>query len=124
MDHTPGFLKIVEASSGKVRHTDIAGAIARVQADPRALLIDVREDDEFRAGHVAGAIHIGKGVIERDIERMVPDPDTELLLYCGGGFRSVLAADALGQMGYTNVTSIDGGYRAFVEAGTPIGRTV
>ncbi len=115
--HGEGFLKIVNASKARVRETDIAGADARIAANPSAILVDVREDDEFRTEHVKGATHIGKGVIERDIEKLVPEKATELLLYCGGGFRSALAADALQQMGYTNVVSVDGGFKAFKASG-------
>src|SRR6476646_9322225 len=117
MPHSEAFLKIVNASRAKVREVDIAAAEARLRENPDALLIDVREDDEWRREHVKGAIQIGKGVIERDIEQAVPDPDREMLLYCGGGYRSALAADALQQMGYTNVWSIDGGFKAFKNAG-------
>ena len=120
MSHNPGFLKIVDASRAKIQECDVKGAIGRQMENPKALLIDVREDDEWSREHVKGAIHVGKGVIERDIETAVPDKDTELLLYCGGGFRSALAADALQQMGYTNVWSVDGGFRAYKEAGYPM----
>ena len=115
--HNEGFLKLVNASKARVRETDIAGADAKLKANPNALLVDVREDDEYRAEHVKGAMHIGKGVIERDIEKLVPDKERELLLYCGGGFRSALAADALQQIGYTNVWSVDGGFQAYKAAG-------
>ena len=115
--HNEGFLRIVASAKSRVKETDVAGADIKMKANLSAILVDVREDDEFRTEHVKGATHIGKGVIERDIEKLVPDRDTELLLYCGGGFRSALAADALQQMGYTNVWSIDGGFRAYNEAG-------
>ena len=115
--HSEGFLKLVNASKVRVRETDIASADAKLKANPNALLVDVREDDEYRAEHVKGAVHIGKGVIERDIEKLVPDKGRELLLYCGGGFRSALAADALQQIGYTNVWSVDGGFQAYKAAG-------
>ena len=120
MTHSEGFLKLVNAAKARVQQTDVAGASAKMKANPNALLIDVREDDEFRKEHVSGAMHIGKGVIERDIETLVPDKDRELLLYCGGGFRSALAADALRQMGYKNVWSVDGGFRAYKAAGAPM----
>ena len=110
MDHTPGFLKIVDDARPHVR--EITLEEARVRQAAGARLVDVREDDEWRAGHAAGAEHIGKGVIERDIETKHPDKDQTLYLYCGGGFRSALAADALRKMGYRNVVSIDGGWRA------------
>ena len=117
MSHAPEFLKIVNASKARVRETDVAGADQIMRNDPNALLIDVREDSEWEAGRVKGAVHIGKGVIERDIEKLVPEKDRQLLLYCGGGFRSALAADALQQMGYTNVISVDGGFKAYKDAG-------
>ncbi|MDF1505297.1 rhodanese-like domain-containing protein [Roseisolibacter sp. H3M3-2] len=118
MDHTPGFLKIVDEARRNVREISVADAQARQAAGAR--LVDVREDTEYAAGHAAGAEHIGKGVIERDVERKVPDAGAELLLYCGGGFRSALAADALQRMGYTNVWSVAGGWRAWQEAGAPV----
>ncbi len=117
MDHTPGFLKLVEEVRPRVREIGVDEARARQAAGAR--LIDVREDLEYAAGHAAGAEHLGKGVIERDAERRIPDPDAEVLLYCGGGFRSALAADALQRMGYTNVHSMAGGWRAWQEAGAP-----
>jgi rhodanese-related sulfurtransferase len=120
MDHTPGFLKLVDDARPRVREISLDEARARQAAGAR--LIDVREDDEWNAAHAAGAQHIGKGVIERDIETKVPDKDAELILYCGGGFRSVLASEALGRMGYTNVRSMIGGWRGWVAAGAPIER--
>lgn len=118
MDHTPGFLHLVEAVQPRVHEISVEDARARMAAGAR--LLDVREDAEWAVGHAAGAEHLGKGVIERDIETRVPDPHTELLLYCGGGFRSALAADALQRMGYTNVHSVAGGWRAWYAAGAPI----
>jgi rhodanese-related sulfurtransferase len=115
--HSPAFLQIVNDAKSRVKETDIRGADEILASDPNALLIDVREDDEWRKEHVKGAMHIGKGVIERDIETKVPEKDRQLLLYCGGGFRSALAADTLRQMGYTNVWSVDGGFKAYKEAG-------
>lgn len=117
MDHTPGFLRLVDDVRTRVREVTVDEARARVAAGAR--LIDVREDAEWAAGHAAGAEHLGKGVIERDVETRVPDPGTELLLYCGGGYRSALAVDALQRMGYTNVASVAGGWRAWQEAGAP-----
>jgi|SRR5215216_1296858 len=117
MKHSEGFLKIVEDAKGRVREVTVAETQAR---NPAAKLIDVREDNEWEAGHAAGAIHLGKGVIERDIETTVPDKSTELILYCGGGYRSALAADALQKIGYTNVFSMAGGWRAWKEAGGEI----
>ena len=118
MDHTPGFLKLVNDARPRVHEIDVAEARARQAAGAR--LIDVREDLEYAAGHAAGAEHLGKGVIERDAETRIPDRDAEIVLYCGGGYRSVLAADALRRMGYTNVHSMDGGWRAWQEAGAPV----
>jgi rhodanese-related sulfurtransferase len=117
MDHTPGFLKLVHEARARVHEIDVAEARVRQAAGAR--LIDVREDLEYAAGHAAGAEHLGKGVIERDAETRIPDPGTEIVLYCGGGYRSVLAADALQRMGYTNVHSMAGGWRAWQEAGAP-----
>ena len=118
--HAPAFLRLVEAARPGVRELTVAEARARVAAGAR--LIDVREDGEWAAGHAAGAEHLGRGVLERDVEARVPRPDAELVLYCGGGFRSVLAAESLQRMGYTNVASMAGGWRAWQEAGAPIER--
>ncbi|MHB1310707.1 MAG: rhodanese-like domain-containing protein [Gemmatimonadaceae bacterium] len=117
MSHGPGFLALVEARRAQVKEVTVAEARARIEAGAR--FIDIREQSEWAAGHAAGAVYLGKGVIERDIEAMVSDKDAELILYCGGGFRSVLAADALQQMGYTNVASMAGGWRDWVSAGSP-----
>ncbi|MCA1621178.1 MAG: sulfurtransferase [Acidobacteria bacterium] len=118
MEHSEGFLKIVGEATARVREVDVAGARGRMREGAR--LIDVREDNEWERGHAAGARHIGRGVIERDIEREVPDHSAELILYCGGGYRSALAADNLQRMGYTNVHSLAGGWRAWKEAGAPV----
>lgn len=120
MKHSPEFLKIVDDAKSRVKEETAQEALARVKENAAAVLVDVREDDEWRAGHVAGAQHLGKGVIERDVEKLFPDKRAELHLYCGGGFRSALAADNLQKMGYTNVISVDGGYRAFKELGAEI----
>lgn len=117
MAHSPAFLKLVDDAKARVRETDVAGADEKLQQNPEAVLVDVREDNEWNAEHVKGAVHLGKGIIERDIESVIPEKDREILLYCGGGFRSALAADALQQMGYTNVWSVDGGFRAYKAAG-------
>ena len=117
--HAPGFLKIVQDAKSRVKECTVADVRRRRDAGERFTLVDVREESEYAAGHAAGAVHIGKGVIERDIEAKVPDPATPVVLYCGGGFRSALAADALQKMGYTNVVSMDGGWRAWTEAGLP-----
>jgi rhodanese-related sulfurtransferase len=115
--HSPGFLAIVEAAKRKIRETTIPVIAERLARGDRFHFVDVREDDEYRAGHAKGAIHIGKGVIERDIETTIPNKADEIVLYCGGGFRSALAAEALGRMGYTNVVSMDGGMRGWRDAG-------
>ena len=114
MKHSEGFLNIVSDAKSRIREVTVAETQAR---NTEAKLIDVREDNEWAAGHAAGAIHLGKGIIERDIENTVPDKTTELILYCGGGYRSALAADALQKMGYTNVFSMAGGWKAWKEAG-------
>ncbi len=119
MQHAPGFLKIVNEAKARIRETDIAGYQKMLNSERKPLLVDVREDLEFAAGHAQGAVHISKGVIERDIETKVPDKHMPLVLYCGGGFRSALAADALRQMGYTDAISLDGGWRAWQEAKLP-----
>ena len=117
--HSPGFLAIVEDARTRVREVSVAEALQAIQGGS-ARLIDVREESEWEAGHAREADHLGKGIIERDIEKVVPDKDAELLLYCGGGYRAVLAADALQKMGYTNVASVAGGWRAWLEANAPI----
>ena len=116
--HSEGFLKLVDDAKSRVREIDIAGYQKMKQESP--LLVDVREDNEWAAGHAAGAVHMSKGTIERDIESKVPDKSTTMVLYCGGGYRSALAADALGKMGYSNIISLDGGWRAWNEAGLPV----
>jgi len=120
MIHSEGFLKVVNDAKTRIREVDVAGTRTRMAANPNAKLIDVREDDEWRAGHAAGADHLGKGIIERDIEATAPDKSTELILYCGGGYRSALAADVLQTMGYTNVWSMAGGWKAWKESGAPV----
>lgn len=118
MQHTPGFLRLVDDARARVREVSVDQA--RAQQARGAHLIDVREQSEWAAGHAIGAEHLGKGVIERDVETRIPDPAAEVLLYCGGGYRSLLAADALQRMGYTNVASVAGGWRAWQEAGAPV----
>ena len=120
MAHNPGFLKLVNEAKSRVKQTDIAGYKKMVDDGSNLVLIDVREDSEWAAGHAAGAVHLGKGVIERDIETKVPDKGARLVLYCGGGFRSALAAEALQQMGYTDVISLDGGWGAYQKSGLPV----
>lgn len=117
--HAPEFLKMVQDAKTRVPECTVDDVKKRLDAGDRFLLVDVREDREFVAGHILGAVHIGKGVIERDIEAKVPDPATPMVLYCGGGFRSALAAEALQKMGYTNVVSMDGGWREWNQKGYP-----
>ncbi len=119
MTHNEGFLKLVNEAKSRIRQIDIAEYREMMAAGEAHLLIDVREDNEFAAGHAQGAQHLGKGIIERDIEAKVPGRDTTIVLYCGGGYRSALAADALQSMGYSRVISLDGGWRAWNEAGLP-----
>ncbi|MBX9600983.1 MAG: sulfurtransferase [Bryobacteraceae bacterium] len=116
--HNPGFLAVVNDAKSRIKEIDVAG-YQRMKVEPH-VLVDTREESEFAAGHAAGAIHLSKGVIERDIEQKIPDPDTKIVLYCGGGYRSALAADNLQKMGYRNVVSLDGGWRAWVSAGMPV----
>ena len=117
MNHSPGFLALVEAAKKAVRECTVAAVKARLDRGERFHFIDVREDREFAVDHAAGARHLGKGVIERDIETEIPDHAADIVLYCGGGFRSALAAESLGKMGYSHVVSMDGGIRAWREAG-------
>jgi rhodanese-related sulfurtransferase len=117
--HSPGFLKLVDDAKSRVREVDVDETRRRLTSG-KAKLIDVREESEWAAGHARGAQHLGKGVIERDIEERVPDKTTELILYCGGGFRSALSADNLQKMGYTNVSSMAGGWRAWQAANAPV----
>ena len=120
MKHSEGFLKIVNDAKTRIKEVTVADTLDRLAAKSGVRLIDVREDDEWRAGHAAGAEHLGKGIIERDIEAAAPDKSTELILYCGGGYRSALAADVLQEMGYTNVWSMAGGWKAWQDSGAPI----
>ena len=119
MQHSPAFLKIVDDAKTRVKETDVPTIKARLARGEKFHLVDVREDGEWEKGRIAGASHIGKGVIERDIENLIPDKRAEIVLYCGGGFRSALAADNLQKMGYRNVVSMDGGWRGWVDAGGP-----
>lgn len=120
MSHSPEFLKIVNDAKSRVKQTDVPAVLARVKKGEKLILVDTREDGEWANGRIAGAIHLGKGVIERDIEAAIPDKDAEIILYCGGGFRSALSADNLQKMGYRNVVSMDGGWRSWTEAGGPV----
>jgi rhodanese-related sulfurtransferase len=119
MRHSPGFLRLVEDAKSRVRQADFRDIKRRLDSREKLTLIDVREDNEWARGHLPGAVHLGKGIIDRDIEEAFPDKDAALVLYCGGGFRSALAADNLQKMGYTNVISMDGGWRGWTEAGYP-----
>ncbi|MEX2110896.1 MAG: rhodanese-like domain-containing protein [Gemmatimonadaceae bacterium] len=121
MEHSPGFLKLVQDAKSRVREIGVDEARRKLE-NGGAKLIDVREDSEWAAGHARGARHLGKGVIERDIEKQIPDKGAEIILYCGGGFRSALSADALQRMGYTNVASMAGGWRAWQESGGPVSK--
>ncbi|HEY6973400.1 MAG TPA: rhodanese-like domain-containing protein [Nitrospiraceae bacterium] len=120
MKHNPGFLKLVDEVRKRVNECTVADAKARLDRGEPLYFIDVREDHEFAKDHASGARHLGKGVLERDIETVVPDKRASIILYCGGGYRSALAADALRQMGYTNVVSMDGGIKAWRDAGYPL----
>ena len=120
MEHSEGFLKLVNETKKRIHEISVETTLERMNAGEGARLIDVREDNEWQAGHAAGAEHIGRGIIERDIEQTVPDKQTELILYCGGGYRSALAADALQRMGYENVYSMAGGWKAWEESGAPV----
>ena len=120
MAHALQFLKLVNEAKKKVKETNVADVKRRLEAGEKFLLVDVREDNEWAKGHLPGAVHLGKGIIERDIEQRVPDTNAKVILYCGGGFRSALVADNLQKMGYTNVESMDGGWKGWLEAGLPI----
>jgi rhodanese-related sulfurtransferase len=122
MHHAPGFLKIVNDAKSRVKETTVDEIKDRLDRGDKFTLVDVREESEFAKDHLPGAIHLGKGIIERDIEARVPDPNTELVLYCGGGFRSALAADNLQKMGYSNVISMDGGVREWRDKKYPMVR--
>jgi len=119
MQHSPQFLKLVNDAKTRVKETNVADVRKRMESGERFLLVDVREDNEWAKGHLPGAVHMGRGVIERDIEKSVPETGTKMILYCGGGFRSALVADNLRKMGYTSVESMDGGWRGWNEAGLP-----
>lgn len=122
MQHTPRFLKIVNDAKSRVKETTVDQVKQKLDHGDKVLLVDVREESEFAKDHLPGAIHLGKGVIERDIEKRVPNVNTPMILYCGGGFRSAIAADNLQKMGYTNVLSMDGGVREWREKNYPMTR--
>jgi len=122
MVHSPKFLKLVTEAKTRVKENNVADVKRSIDGGERFLLVDVREDNEWASGHIPGAVHMGRGIIERDIEVQVPETSTKMILYCGGGFRSALVADNLQKMGYTNVESMDGGWRGWVSSGLPIVR--
>ena len=117
MKHSPGFLAVVDEARTRVNEVDLNQTRQRLANNPDAILMDVREDKEWMTGHTVGAVHLGKGILERDIELVVPNKDAEVIMYCGGGFRSVLTAEVAQRMGYTNVHSLIGGHKALVNAG-------
>jgi rhodanese-related sulfurtransferase len=118
--HNPGFLTLVDDAKSRIRQIDIEEYKKMAASNDPPVLVDVREDSEWSAGHAAGAVHLGKGIIERDIEGLIPDKDKRLVLYCGGGFRSALASEAIQKMGYKNAISLDGGWRAIQGSGLPL----
>jgi rhodanese-related sulfurtransferase len=120
MKHSPGFLKLVGEAKSRIRQADVREIKRRLDAGDKLVLVDVREESEWAAGHVPGAVHIGRGILERDVEGTYPEKDSPLVLYCGGGFRSALAADSLQKMGYTDVISMDGGWRGWLESSFPV----
>lgn len=120
MDHSPGFLKIVNEARPRVKEITIEQARERLAQNPNAVLMDVREDDEWKNGHASTAVHLGRGILERDLEQMFPDTNREIIMYCGGGYRSVLTAEVAQRMGYRNVLSLIGGYKALVKAQWPM----
>ena len=122
MDHSPAFLALVDDARSRIRETTPEEVERRRRAGERFHFVDVREDGEWAAGHAAGAVHLGKGIIERDVEKTFPDRHAEIILYCGGGYRSALAADALQKMGYRRVVSMDGGWKRWLALGYPVER--
>ena len=120
MEHSPGFLKVVNEARPRVKEVTIEQAREQLAANPKAILMDVREDVEWQKGHAKEAVHLGKGVFERDIEKLFPDPTTEIIMYCGGGYRSILTCEVARRMGYKNVSSLVGGHKALVGAGWPM----
>jgi len=120
MDHSPGFLKLATEAKTRIREISIDDARERLKKNSNAILLDVREDNEWNAGHAAEAQHLGKGILERDLEKTFPDANLEIIMYCGGGFRSAMTCDAAQKMGYKNVFSLAGGYKAMVKANWPM----
>ena len=124
MVHSPGFLKLVNDAKKRISEVSVAEARARLATNPRIILLDVREDHEWQAGHAVEAVHLGRGILERDLEERFPDLQTEIIMYCGGGFRSALTCDAAQKMGYRNVHSLIGGCRGMVAAGWPMQKAI
>src|SRR5438105_8930479 len=122
MEHSPGFLRVVNEARPKIKEITLEQARGRLAQNPKAALLDVREDSEWEKGHAVQAVHLGKGVLERDIEKMFPDSNTEIIMYCGGGYRSALTAEVAKRMGYRNVASLIGGYKALVQAQWPMAK--
>ena len=120
MDHSPGFLKLAGEAKKHVHEISVAEARAKITASPQVVLMDVREDHEWAAGHAGEAVHLGKGILERDLEKLYPDANTEIIMYCGGGFRSAMTCDAAQKLGYKKVHSLIGGYKGMVAAGWPM----
>lgn len=120
MEHSPGFLKLVNEAKSRITEVTVEEARERLDRNPHAVLVDVREDHEWQSGHAEDAVHLGKGIFERDLEKKHPNPEVEIILYCGGGYRSALAADVATKMGYKNVLSLVGGYKALVNSGWSI----
>ena len=123
MDHSPGFLALVNDAKRRITEVSVAETRARLAVNPKAVLLDVREDHEWNAGHAAEAVHLGKGILERDLEKLYPDKQVEIIMYCGGGFRSALTSDAAQKLGYKNVSSLIGGYKLLVAADWPIAKS-
>ena len=120
MQHSPGFLKVVKEAQAHVKELTVEQTRERLTKNPKAVLIDVREDGEWQAGHAEEAVHLGKGILERDIETLFPDPNAELIMYCGGGYRSILTCEVAQRMGYKNVSSLIGGYKGLAAANWPM----
>ncbi len=123
MQHSEGFLRLVQDAKSRIREVSVASVREKLKRRQFLHFMDIREDHEWSQGHAEGAVHLGKGIIERDIEALVPDAEDEIILYCGGGYRSALSADAVQRMGYRNVFSMAGGYKEWVKAGNPVTRT-
>ena len=120
MDHSPGFLALVNDAKKRIAEVSVAEARAQLAANPKAVLLDVREDREWNVGHATNAVHLGKGILERDLEKLYPDKNTEIIMYCGGGFRSALTCDAAQKLGYQKVSSLIGGYKLLVATDWPM----